>query len=671
MQLLLISDELLKALCWTLIHSLWQGIIAAAIAGLIIVLTKRSTGQLRYNLLGGLMLLFIGGSIATFFLLLNGFATPPVETSVYTISDSPTIQVANLTTGIGHISMIEQMNDWLNTHATLLVTWWVAFFMLNCIRLLAGVGSVNRLRAYRTRTAPEYWQTRVHELSTTLGIKKGIDLLQSGLVKVPVTVGIFKPVILLPAGLLMQLPTDQVETILLHELAHIRRKDYLVNLVQRFAEAIYFFNPALLWISSLMRQEREACCDDIVMAHTNGHSYLEALVSFQELNLPAGSYAMSISTKRTYLLNRVKRMLTRENIKLNFMEKVFLSASLAVLMAFTILPKEKEETPTTAVANKPATHELKVMVVDNSTKPILQVVKTPVKKKTEKKIIPIPIQDTDTIRKRKNINYDTLNFKEVSVNSNDDGKTRKETISATDENGKKYMMTRVNDQLTSLNIDGKEIPASEYANHGSLLANFDRMRAARKEALQRQMEVRKQQQIERQAQREAQETLRRAQADRREVDNKRRQVEQQARQQREEVARMNKKMSGQLEQQRKDLDRDNERRKIEMKKINERYKVQEEKFRKDQEIYREKQQELRQKQREYERKVNNTTQNNIEYKKPLEKAYAKTFTSYTASEPMKAARLEYKKAELQYKSAQTLEPMKPMKGTGYKTKTVI
>ena len=96
-------------------------------------------------------------------------------------------------------------------------------------------------------------------------------------------IGFFKPLILVPMGLLTHLPADQLHAILLHELGHIRRQDYLVNLLQRFAETVFFFNPAVLWLFALLRRERECCCDDLVLLHTgNRKSYLDALVGFQE-----------------------------------------------------------------------------------------------------------------------------------------------------------------------------------------------------------------------------------------------------------------------------------------------------------------------------------------------------------------------------------------------------
>ena len=90
-------------------------------------------------------------------------------------------------------------------------------------------------------------------------------LLESSLAGVPVVVG-YCAVILMPVGLLTGLPAGQIEAILLHELAHIRRRDYLVNLLQTFVEGLLFYHPAVWWISAVIRAEREHCCDDAVVS---------------------------------------------------------------------------------------------------------------------------------------------------------------------------------------------------------------------------------------------------------------------------------------------------------------------------------------------------------------------------------------------------------------------
>jgi beta-lactamase regulating signal transducer with metallopeptidase domain len=106
---------------------------------------------------------------------------------------------------------------------------------------------------------------RISELSEQLHIKRSVQLLQSPVATVPAVVGFFKPVILFPAAMLAGLSPSEIEGILIHELAHIKRQDFLVNMLQHFIEMIFFFNPAVLWVSSLIKIERENCCDDIAV----------------------------------------------------------------------------------------------------------------------------------------------------------------------------------------------------------------------------------------------------------------------------------------------------------------------------------------------------------------------------------------------------------------------
>ena len=142
--------------------------------------------------------------------------------------------------------------------------------------------------------------------------------------------GHLKPVILFPAAALTTLAPEEIEAILLHELAHIRRKDYLVNILQNLAEIIFFFNPAVLWISSLIKEERENCCDDIAISQVkNKKQFIHALVSFQEYNLTS-KYAATFSGKRNHLLNRIKRIITNNNKTLSNMEKIFLVTGIII-----------------------------------------------------------------------------------------------------------------------------------------------------------------------------------------------------------------------------------------------------------------------------------------------------------------------------------------------------
>jgi len=122
------------------------------------------------------------------------------------------------------------------------------------------------MRSTRVRPAPTEWQHTLDELSQRIRVSRPVKLLISALVQVPTVVGWLRPVVLLPIGALAGLPTDQIEALLAHELAHIRRHDYLINILQSIAEALLFYHPAVWWISKHIRHERELCCDDIAVA---------------------------------------------------------------------------------------------------------------------------------------------------------------------------------------------------------------------------------------------------------------------------------------------------------------------------------------------------------------------------------------------------------------------
>lgn len=505
MSFIFLQAGLAKAICWMLIHSLWQGALAAVLAGVIVLATRRSAPRIRYYLLGGVMLLFLFATVLTFLHMLTAPGTADRPLAIQVSNDAATAAIlVDDATAQTSTDWVARATAFADRYAGLLVLGWMVFFVFRCTRIAAGLAGVRRLRQHKI-SAADSWQTRLDQLSALLGIHQSVRLLQSELVKVPVAIGFFKPVILVPLGLLAQLPPEQVETILLHELAHIRRRDYLVNLLQCMAEAVFFFNPALLWISSLIRQEREACCDDIVMANTTQQrSYLDALVSFQEYTMIPSSYAMAIGGKQHYLLNRVKRMLTRENKKLNLMEKLLLVAGLTTIMAFTFIPREETavpEKPVSMTADQPVTSSQPVVpvAVVTSRKPA-EVKKTTAAIIPSGKAIGVKLQVADTLPQTNN-RYEGLRFPSVSSTINDDGTTRTETMSLTDQNGKIYTVARQNGKVTNLTVDGKTVPPTEINDYSSLLQQIEfavhnremnmqlKMKQRQADALKRQMHL--------------------------------------------------------------------------------------------------------------------------------------------------------------------------------------
>ena len=141
-------------------------------------------------------------------------------------------------------------------------------------------------------------------------LRRATQILQSTLVQVPVVAGYFRPVILVPMSVISGLPASQLEAILAHELAHIRRHDYLVNLLQTLLETVFFYHPAVWWLSRQIRNERENCCDDLAVGVVgSGVDYGRALLAVAELHRP--STALVLGVRDGSLLARVRRILGR------------------------------------------------------------------------------------------------------------------------------------------------------------------------------------------------------------------------------------------------------------------------------------------------------------------------------------------------------------------------
>jgi bla regulator protein BlaR1 len=339
----LVNDSIIKAVSWTLIHSLWLGLAAALLAGLTLLLTKKSTSKIRYNLLAGLSILFL---VTISFIFYNEFET---QTSVLQAdklvkNDLQTEHLVSVSSAVTK----EEADPSRRTLSTIAVfiskssSWivfiWFVVFIFKCIRMTGDLRQVYRARNYQTISPPEMWRKRVSELQVSLRIKRSVQLLESKLVTIPSVTGFFKPIILVPVGLLNNIPQDQVEAILLHELAHIRRSDYAVNLMQAFIEILFFFNPGILWISSLLKDERENCCDDLAISVTNNKKeFVNALVSFQEYNLNTQRFALQFGDQKMKLADRAKRILFNSNKRFSIREKYFLSACVAMSVVLFVV----------------------------------------------------------------------------------------------------------------------------------------------------------------------------------------------------------------------------------------------------------------------------------------------------------------------------------------------
>jgi bla regulator protein BlaR1 len=498
-----LQNELVRAFCWTLIHSLWQGLILAAVTGLILLFTRRSNAKKRYALLSVVFFLFLVVTAGTFIREL-GLTRPAAALPV---SSDQLIEQAFMAdagnganpSGLAVVKQgwVQRFVDYFNTHAAMVVTIWFIIFFARLLQLGGNLFYIQRLRSYRTRQTTDQWKEKLSELANRIGVQIKVQLLESAIVKVPVTMGVLKPVILLPLGLLAQLPADEIEAILLHELAHIKRRDYFVNLLQSFAETIFFFNPALLWLSSLIRDERENCCDDIAIAITNNKTnFINALISFQEYHFAKPPYGMAFPGQKQQLLNRVKRIVNNSNKTLNAAEKSLLGFGMALLLVFSFVtaqqsPVKPLETTNKSGAQKPEvqgskTRSDKSTVNDQEFKQAslaLTVRKDAVL--TDTVVSPITKLDaaateavnTDITRitGKMEMRKDTNQYRSVSISSNTNSEGEKtEVMTVVLKSGNEYRVKKINDVLKEFSVNGRQIPESEFGNYKADIDMVDR-----------------------------------------------------------------------------------------------------------------------------------------------------------------------------------------------------
>ena len=208
---------------------------------------------------------------------------------------------------VGWARARDTLRPWLSA-----IVWaWCFGVVAFATRPLVGWYTVHRLRTVGVSPVPASVHSVLERVSQRLGLRRAAQILQSTLVQVPVVVGYFRPVILVPMSVISGLPASQLEAILAHELAHIRRHDYLVNLLQTLVETVFFYHPAVWWLSRQIRNERENCCDDVAVAVLgSGVDYGRALLAVAELHRP--STALALGVRGGSLLGRVRRILGGE-----------------------------------------------------------------------------------------------------------------------------------------------------------------------------------------------------------------------------------------------------------------------------------------------------------------------------------------------------------------------
>jgi len=336
-----LSSEFTDALGWTLLHSLWQGALIAILMALVFLFLNRRSAQVRYFVATSALVALLVAAVVTFSKHYSSKEMPatnvPALLTDRVVTDaSPENSIAANTQP--PVSGQEMLSHWLSyaeTHAPLIVMLWLAGILVLTLRFMGSLLYVQRLKHYKTQAVPEEWQQKVRLLSQQIGLRQTVQLAQSALVKVPMAIGYFKPVILLPVGTFTGLSPQQVEALLAHELAHIVRNDYWINILQSVIEILFFFHPAVWWISGIVRQEREHCCDDMaVQLSGDSLTFAYALASLPSLQ-PVPQLALGANGGKGSLLYRIQRLLGQSPQKPTFNEGLLASGVLVLCLLVT------------------------------------------------------------------------------------------------------------------------------------------------------------------------------------------------------------------------------------------------------------------------------------------------------------------------------------------------
>ncbi|MBO9151474.1 M56 family metallopeptidase [Chitinophaga sp. GCM10012297] len=321
--LLPFTQDLIRAFGWTLLHSFWQAFFVFACLRIVLRLWPQASASIKYHLSYLSLAGIFGWFVATLYRQLTILREAQEIRQMVALQLRPDVLAkAAQHTPPPQADGLQVLFPGMESYFPLLVGIYVVGVTVMTIKLCVDLSQLRHVRRLGVTPMGPVWEQHLRELGKRLGISKKVQLFISEHLQVPVMIGFLKPVILLPAAMVSNLSPEQLEAILLHELAHIKRNDYLLNIFQSIVETILFFNPFVWWISRNIRQEREHCCDDLVIAGTvQPMHYAKALVALEEYRITANPMAMAAAHDKHFLLHRIKRIMEMKTKNLNYSQR--------------------------------------------------------------------------------------------------------------------------------------------------------------------------------------------------------------------------------------------------------------------------------------------------------------------------------------------------------------
>jgi len=319
----MLSQEIVQKLGWALLHFTWQAASVAVTLAILLRLLRKHRANLRYGLACVALAIMVLLPITTIMLVsvsVPSAVKPPPAQPVQPIELTTNLPATEQVSLRPHVAQVPgaQSNTSESRYKRLfepalpyLVFGWLFGVLALSLWYLSGWAHLQWLTRKAVMPANAALELRMRGLADKLGVHRAVELLESAMVRAPAVVGWLRPVVLLPVSAMTGLSPEELEALIAHELAHIRRHDYLVNMLQTLVEILGFYHPAVWWASHQIRIERENCCDDLAVGVTrNRVSYAKALAAMEEMR--ASQRELAIAASGGSLLRRIQRIVGSE-----------------------------------------------------------------------------------------------------------------------------------------------------------------------------------------------------------------------------------------------------------------------------------------------------------------------------------------------------------------------
>jgi beta-lactamase regulating signal transducer with metallopeptidase domain len=317
-------QNLIDVLGWTVFHAIWQGAIIGLVFYFLLTAQCFKSSKARFNAAWATLFMQLLSSVTTFFYIQSTFQNNLDSSVNQAVSIQNNIYLSGTESISQQTSLLEKLLNLPNQYIDWISWVWLIGVSLMSLRLLGGFSYLFWLNKVSNSPLPIEMNLFLEQKRKEAGLKRIMGKLSSH-IQSPIVFGHFKPILLFPVALLSKLTPEQVEAVIIHELAHVKRNDYILNIFQIFIEVIFYFHPVTWWLTSIIKREREHICDDEAAGKELNQklSYAKALLIIQENDAISSIGSLAFAKKPSEMYLRIKRILEPSK-NVNFMEKTTL-----------------------------------------------------------------------------------------------------------------------------------------------------------------------------------------------------------------------------------------------------------------------------------------------------------------------------------------------------------